>query len=1266
MAGTGHIGSIEISVMPDLDKFRDKLRVELAEIEKKEQLDLTANIRRINVDNDAISRAKQHIAGQFSNTLVELNNFRIDKKKAQETKKRLEREFDDVQMTVNADADTGLARAKLAALTRPRKVHVGTVFEDTGHVAEMLGAITGLKMVDKTTRLFRELGENIDKVSMLASGAYGAIGSLSGLLVGATGGVINFGGGLAKAAKAGAALPALLTSTAVGISAIGMALADTPERLKDYGDQFKDLKNTVSIEFWGEAEQPIRHMLNTLLPKLREEYKGVAKESGKLFGGLAEVVENSVTDKKLSRLFENTRKAISNSKQGVNDFANAIIDMGDHGAKYLPRLADWFTELGNRFNGFITKTTRDGRFDQWIEDGIAGLKDLGRVGKNLWDSWGGLYEASKNLTGGMSGLADQTGRFADMVNSPGFQHKMTIIFDGARAGAEGLRKGVEDAGVAIGNLSPQFAQFMTDTGNQFGKIISAAAQSLQSPEVQAGLQGFHDGFISVTNDIAGAFTDLEPLIGNVLGMFGKASEAVGGTLLGTLKIAQGVLNPILSGLQAVPNSAIVAAASFVMLRSHMDKINPLLQNIGTGFKNFGTQLNGFKALYNINTNLMGMSRAAGAVDAAMITLKGSAKGAGAALKAAFVENLPLLAITGLVTAISAISGASQEAEAQQRELKDTLDKVTGAVTEQTNAFIVNDPELANLRQKYLDIGGSADEFNQALLGNEDAIDKVNSQLLHFNENLPVSDQMLRIVTDGLKGFMGPLTGFFVPQLETSWQKAIKVKLGLDGMNQGLRDGQKEIRDANEQQKKLNGNLSESVNQLTLQVKAADEAADALRRYKGDAATTAEAEIAVKHAQEDLTNALQAGGEMVDWSTGKFNTFTDAGEQGVGAAKSFRDAMIDTADAAKQNGENVDVIRGKLETIRQQFINSIDPMHRNTEAANRLADAFGLIPGQIAVGVSMSTDEAMLKLNDLQMVINGANGTIKIDGNTVDAKAKLSEFITEVGSTPGTVKINGDDYPANMTFEELLVEIGKSEAMAKINGDTAQAIGEFNKFRDGVNNNKNTKAPVDADTKPAKNTVDKTKQEIEHDTYRPKIDLDRSPIPGTLQDIKNQVAWNPARMRIEADPSPLQSFIWGTAGRVVGTVYMAVQKFFSGWFADGGVVDFRKFDNGGEYHVAQIAPAGSYRLWAEPETGGEAYIPLAQSKRKRSTAILSDVADRFGYGLTSYADGGVNAGGGASGVTYNISCNIDAKDLRDLRDLSQFVNMLNLQMKMGVA
>lgn len=70
------------------------------------------------------------------------------------------------------------------------------------------------------------------------------------------------------------------------------------------------------------------------------------------------------------------------------------------------------------------------------------------------------------------------------------------------------------------------------------------------------------------------------------------------------------------------------------------------------------------------------------------------------------------------------------------------------------------------------------------------------------------------------------------------------------------------------------------------------------------------------------------------------------------------------------------------------------------------------------------------------------------------------------------------------------------------------------------------------------------------------------------------------------------------------------------FADGGFF----FARGGmvENHQAMIARAGSgrapFRVWAEPETGGEAYIPLAPGKRARSTAILAAVADRFGLTL----------------------------------------------------
>lgn len=68
-------------------------------------------------------------------------------------------------------------------------------------------------------------------------------------------------------------------------------------------------------------------------------------------------------------------------------------------------------------------------------------------------------------------------------------------------------------------------------------------------------------------------------------------------------------------------------------------------------------------------------------------------------------------------------------------------------------------------------------------------------------------------------------------------------------------------------------------------------------------------------------------------------------------------------------------------------------------------------------------------------------------------------------------------------------------------------------------------------------------------------------------------------------------------------------------ADGGILQF--FRDGGitENHIAQLHRHGTIRMWNEPETGGEAYIPLAMSKRSRSERVLGEVAAEFGMALT---------------------------------------------------
>lgn len=82
-----------------------------------------------------------------------------------------------------------------------------------------------------------------------------------------------------------------------------------------------------------------------------------------------------------------------------------------------------------------------------------------------------------------------------------------------------------------------------------------------------------------------------------------------------------------------------------------------------------------------------------------------------------------------------------------------------------------------------------------------------------------------------------------------------------------------------------------------------------------------------------------------------------------------------------------------------------------------------------------------------------------------------------------------------------------------------------------------------------------------------------------------------------------------------------------------------FANGGlsaKPTSAHIARAGSYVMYAEKETGGEAFIPLSASKRQRSVAIWEETGRRLG--VQQFANGGLtgvtNSGGNRVSVAID--------------------------------
>ena len=68
------------------------------------------------------------------------------------------------------------------------------------------------------------------------------------------------------------------------------------------------------------------------------------------------------------------------------------------------------------------------------------------------------------------------------------------------------------------------------------------------------------------------------------------------------------------------------------------------------------------------------------------------------------------------------------------------------------------------------------------------------------------------------------------------------------------------------------------------------------------------------------------------------------------------------------------------------------------------------------------------------------------------------------------------------------------------------------------------------------------------------------------------------------------------------------------YANGGIAALESYANGktpDQALIQKAMPGPGLVQWAEPETGGEAYIPLGKNKRARSQSILATVADMFG-------------------------------------------------------
>ena len=332
----------------------------------------------------------------------------------------------------------------------------------------------------------------------------------------------------------------------------------------------------------------------------------------------------------------------------------------------------------------------------------------------------------------------------------------------------------------------------------------------------------------------------------------------------------------------------------------------------------------------------------------------------------------------------------------------------------------------------------------------------------------------------------------------------------------------------------------------------------------------------------------------------------------------REAVEKATDAARQMEE---ATSDGAESIDESAAASQRDAEAKQQMAQAMADAEeeqrGLLEATQAYG------NALLQLSGSQIGVESA-----IDGVTeaLEKNGKTLDLDTEKGRA--NMESLDSLASASMRYISTLEEQGASSE--EIAAATAKARDAWLKGADAMGMSEDEARrladayfaiPEDVTTTVATPGARNSQREAE--------DLNRK-LEGLPDEVRSKIVAEFNRSGYDAAEAALAQLARARTAtitvRTVG-VQQAASRVVNGsgynlYSANGNIVDF--YGLGGvrdvaNRHVAEIAPRGALRVWAEDETDGEAYIPFRKDTRARSLDIWRETGRRLG--VRHFADGG---------------------------------------------
>ena len=578
-------------------------------------------------------------------------------------------------------------------------------------------------------------------------------------------------------------------------------------------------------------------------------------------------------------------------------------------------------------------------------------------------------------------------------------------------------------------------------------------------------------------------------------------------------------------------------------------IVPAAKSVSNELKTFGP------AAQNAGNALTEVGKASANAGTGVFKLSTLAKNAGSALAGAFgallsPANLALGAVTLLAAAFSAYSQKQAEVTQRVEEYKETLDRTTASVTANTRELVRNKAEQDGALAAYVALGGAADDYVRAVAGEGEAMERVNKVLAAKREEAAKTETAYMDGTNAVSAYAYAHN---------------KLDPNVEKVTESLKSQGEELQRAREETRKNTSEAERAVEAERQRQQAIDKATDAMRAQNAAQGSLVDAQLRNIDASDRLNKAIEEHGQVTADANGKVDIFNQNNRWFVQGMRDKIQAIQDEARAFEKTGHTQEEAKAKTQEWSTALAEMAEKAGVPREQINDLIKSLGGIPEVKQMTFTADTEAGKRAIDDFIEATSKKNGVLTLDANNDPAVAQLAQTLGLVEVSKGVFAIDANNEPATAKLLAGLAQVNTSTGVMTIDANN-------NRFQQVL--------------AASKNQGDNTS--------------------AAMSIYANDYASARAE-QAQRYINSLSSYI-----DVYYRKHGESAQLLPDTFANGGIrPPVFGFASGTENHLAQIAPAGAMRLWAEPETGGEAYIPLSRIKRRRSERILAEVASRFG-------------------------------------------------------